>query len=97
MQIALPRSTEAGSQQQQLNAKPVTDQELAMDQSAKLAENERKRASKTDEADSALIRDEEQQQDREHHESQQKKRKTPADTQEENVHPYKGHHIDLSL
>lgn len=96
MQIALPRTADVGQQQQQQqNVKPTTDQVMAMHQSVKEAEGERKKTVKSEETESTLIRDEEQH--GQQRESRQRENEKSTADQEEGIHPYKGHHFDVSL
>lgn len=98
MQIALPRTAEAGAVQQQHNHKPMQDQAQAMGQSIKQADDSRKRAAKTEESDQASIRDEQQRSKGQQHGRRDKQAQhTSAEEKGEPDHPYKGRHIDFSL
>lgn len=101
MQIALPRTMDAGSVQQQQNQKPVIDQTLAGELAAKMAENLRKKPDKLEQTSQAAIRNNPQSGGRNgpgRNKPESGQRKQARDQgKEEPAHPYKGRHIDLSL
>lgn len=98
MQIAVPRTGEAGRIQQDMQHRPVVDQNMLSVEQMKQQEHQRQRSTGVDEsAENTTVKREEQQagqqqgqaQTEEHEEEQTKER--PA------VHPFKGKHIDFSL
>jgi hypothetical protein len=99
MQVALPRTVEAGAQQQQLLGKPVADQLLAMSDAGRQAELSRKRTERNEGAEHAAIRDDQKPADQgRQRPAKRQSRKTASDEEKRAAeHPYKGRHIDLSL
>ncbi|RUT46875.1 hypothetical protein EJP82_09220 [Paenibacillus anaericanus] len=99
MQIAIPRTSEAGRIQQDQLQRPLNEQTLLAGQNIKDSELERRRSANVDEsAHNTTVRREgnasfNQEQEREQTEEKQEERdkKHPAE------HPYKGRHIDFSL
>lgn len=99
MQIAIPRSSEAGRIQQDQQHRPVNDQTLLAGQNIKNSELERRRSANVDESahnttvrregNASLGQEQDHSQSEEKQEEQEKKH--PAE------HPYKGRHIDFSL
>ncbi|KQY83145.1 hypothetical protein ASD24_12745 [Paenibacillus sp. Root52] len=97
LQIAVPRTSEAGRYQNEYQQRPVIDQSLLAEQTAKEAEAARHRSEAMDETSNAALRDNYS------HDSEQKNGSQEPESSEnqENVkpaeHPYKGKHIDFSL
>ncbi len=99
LQIALPRTQDAGTMQQKLVHKPIHDQELLAVRTMKEQEELRKKSQKVEASDKMMIEDEKEdsagQQDDEEQKSSKEKQ---SQVKEASIaHPYKGHHIDLSL
>lgn len=99
MQIAVPRTNEAGRIQQENQQRPVIDQNLLSAENIKERELERQRSANIDEsAHNTKIK-------REGHSPDQQRQQPPpqGEQQEEQEkehpaeHPFKGRHIDLSL
>jgi hypothetical protein len=99
MQVALPRTVEAGAQQHQQYLKPAADQTLAMSDAGRQAELSRKRAERNEETEHAEIRDDQRSgNQRRQGAAKRESRKTPSAAGKHAAgHPYKGHRIDLSL
>ncbi|MHA6529230.1 hypothetical protein [Paenibacillus sp. BAC0078] len=96
LQIALPRTTEAGKIQNGLQHRPALDQQQLAGQNVKQAEALAQRSSEVDEsAESALRDDGGRGKHAGGHASSQKEQK--PETSHDAEHPYKGHRIDLSL
>lgn len=99
MQIAIPRTSEAGRIQQDQLQRPLNEQTMLAGQNIKDSELERRRSANVDEsAHNTTVRREgnasfNQEQEREQAEEKQEERekKHPAE------HPFKGRHIDFSL
>lgn len=99
MQIAIPRTSEAGRIQQDQQHRPLNEQTLLAGQNIKNSELERRRSANIDEsAHNTTVRREgnasfDQEQDHSQSEEKQEEqaKKQPAE------HPYKGRHIDFSL
>jgi len=102
MQVALPRTTDAGNIQNQLSQKPVMDQSMLAQESLKQAEHEQKRTTKTEQASNLLIREEDARREQ-NSRRQGGNRKAPGNQPSADSgkklpdHPYKGRFIDLTL
>lgn len=100
LQIAVPRTSEAGRVQHDQQHRPLIDQSLLSVQTVKDSEVERRRSAGVDEsAHNTTVRREgngsfTQEQQGQHHPGDK-----PAEQEQEHLaeHPYKGRHIDLSL
>ena len=99
MQVAIPRTNEAGQIQNQLSQKPVYDQNQLAQQSAKKAAEQLKKSNEVEQAADMQIRDEEQKQGggQKQQRRERGKKEQAAHGHTVPVHPYKGRHIDLSL
>ncbi len=96
LQIALPRTTEAGKIQNGLQHRPALDQQQLAGQNVKQTEQLAQRSSEVDESAESALRDREGGgQQPGGHSAPPKPQKTEAAHDAE--HPYKGHRIDLSL
>lgn len=99
LQFAVHKNDEAGIKQNQLMQKPRQDGTILENQATQTTERDRGRTSKLEESGRADIMDR-----REQKKSQIGKSKTrgtlestSTETEHQPEHPYKGHHIDLSL
>ncbi|MDF2721421.1 MAG: hypothetical protein K0Q59_1096 [Paenibacillus sp.] len=100
MQIAIPRTSEIGSVQNQLMQKPLYDQAALAAKTMQQKQRELQQSTKVDEPQSAQIRENRSDQGK-------KAKKSPKTTEDDTKanhtavsyaeHPYKGRHIDLSL
>ncbi|USB32070.1 hypothetical protein [Paenibacillus sp. YPG26] len=96
LQIAVPRTSEAGRMQQDAMHRPMHHQHSLENQNVKSSERDRSRSAQVDESAHASIRDD-------HHPSRQEgNRQQGEDTHDQEKdraaeHPFKGHHLDLSL
>lgn len=99
MQIAIPRTGDAGIHQNQLLQKPVADQASLAASILKQTEEKRKKSNKVDESSDSLKTDREDRNKGNHNKSQQinNKQQNNDGTTVMVEHPYKGQHIDLSL
>lgn len=102
MQVSVHRNPEAGQLQQQLQHKQVHDQAVLADTTDKNAIRERQRSAKVDDTAEAKIRDEGHSGGgRGNHPDERRPGKAPdgkGKAGEKGIeHPFKGHHIDLSL
>lgn len=99
MQIAIPRTNEAGRVQHEAQHRPYTDQTLLSMQNIKQDEIEKRRSSDVNEsAKNTTIRREGNPSftgEQGHSSAEEHKEEREAEHRAE--HPYKGHHIDLSL
>lgn len=98
MQMAIPRTNEAGMVQNQLSHKPMHDQAALASGTVQQAQQLRQKAAKVDESVSKRIKDGSGEQRGKQPKSSHagsKSSKKPSD--ESHEHPYKGRHIDFSL
>ncbi|MDP4097515.1 hypothetical protein OIN60_12110 [Paenibacillus sp. P96] len=100
LQIAVPRTSEAGKVQSENRHRMVNDQALLGEQAVKATETIRQRSEAVDESADAVVRD---QKGQSNHEDDRNKRRGSEPTQDNQPavhqaeHPFKGHYIDLSL
>ncbi|MFD0698357.1 hypothetical protein ACFQZT_30215 [Paenibacillus sp. GCM10027628] len=104
LQFAVHKNDEAGQRQNQLMQKPRQDETILENQSAQTTELDRGRSSKLEESARTNGKD---RQSRKHQKQQAHKNENNANSESTTVsssanspypeHPYKGHHIDLSL
>jgi hypothetical protein len=98
LQIAVPRTSEVGRIQNEAQQRPQIDQSMLSAQNVKDSELQRQRSTEVDEGalSSHVKRDEGSS-------AKQQQGQSSGDSQDEHdkekpaEHPYKGHHIDLSL
>lgn len=96
MQIAIPRTSEAGKVQNELQHRPAQDQQFLAEQQLKETAEMSKRSESVDEAADAAVRDEGGR-------NRQRRNQTASTSAEEHEelqnaqHPFKGHHLDVSL
>lgn len=98
MQIAVPRTGEAGRVQQDAQHRPLVEQSLLSVEHMKQQEHQRQRSNGVDEsAHNTTVK-------RDGHHSEHAQGQSASEEQEEEqnkerpaAHPYKGKHIDLSL
>lgn len=92
MQIAIPRTSEAGKVQNELQHRPAQDQQFLAEQQLK----ESKRSESVDEAADAAVRDEGGRNRDRRNQTASKSAEEHEDLQSAQ-HPFKGHHLDVSL
>lgn len=99
MQIAVPRTNEAGRIQHEGQQRPHIDQNLLAAENIKKGELERKRTSNLDEsAQNTTVRREGKGSSEQHEEhSHQDDKLIEQEKEQLAEHPYKGKHIDFSL
>jgi uncharacterized membrane protein len=100
MQFVLHKNGEAGIRQNQLLQKPVLDQALLAGSLEKTAELERHKSTNVEETSRPNINHQSTNQRNQGAVTRSKKNEpiTKEEALDDNsVHPYKGHHIDLSL
>lgn len=101
MQIAIPRTSEAASVQNQLSQKPMYDQAALAAKSTEQKERQLQQSAKVEEAAEPQIRDDQQRGSKGRRDRSGAKSKTDKNNQAGGSpgsgHPYKGHHIDFSL
>lgn len=96
MQVAIHRTHDAGLLQNNLNQKPGLDQAMLVNQTLKHLDEQRKRTNETNESSQHLRANQDGNQNQNQHSNHSSKKKTSEDTVAIE-HPFKGHHIDLSL
>lgn len=98
MQVALPRTTNAGQVQNQLVQKPVSDQEQLTQQQLKQLEVERKKSTKL-KWESRINHQKDSSGHSSSYQPTARKKKQTDSEDETNLpqHPYKGKHIDFLL
>lgn len=100
LQFAVHKNDEAGIRQNQLMQKPRQDETILENQAAQSTEKDRHRSSKLEESARSDIQDHGgQKQQMAERKSKNKKSSSSASPEPDHQpnHPYKGHHIDLSL
>ncbi|MDD9270313.1 hypothetical protein ACFPES_24975 [Paenibacillus sp. GCM10023248] len=100
LQFAVHKNDETGIRQNQMMQKPRQDETILENQSSQSTEQDRHRSAKLEESVRADIKDHGKQQ--QPNTNGKRLRKASADTGTTELshqpdHPYKGHHIDLSL
>ncbi|UKS29860.1 hypothetical protein LOZ80_13365 [Paenibacillus sp. HWE-109] len=100
LQLAVHKNDEAGIRQNQLMQKPRQDETILENQSLQNTERDRHRSSRLEESARADIKDQSGQNQQTSKGNSKRKRKADGNSSavpHEPEHPYKGHHIDLSL
>lgn len=100
LQFAVHKNDEAGIRQNQLMQKPRQDETILENQAAQTTEKDRHRSSKLEESVRTDIKDHGDQRQQSNKGNAKNKGKTVSGSPESSHqpdHPYKGHHIDLSL
>lgn len=105
LSFAVHKNTDAGQLQRELQQKPVVDQANLAQAGLKTEETNRQRTAKLDESDKSKIRDNRKEhkggssgRGKGHRPDQTAESGTSASLkQRDSGHPFKGHHIDLSL
>ncbi|MDR0270054.1 MAG: hypothetical protein LBJ26_18440 [Paenibacillus sp.] len=96
MQIAIPRTTEAGKIQNDVQHRSSQEQQFLAAQQQKETQELRQRSSGVDETANAAVRDEGKRHSQKDGSPSDKSQKEPAEHQDAE-HPYKGHRLDVSL
>ncbi|WP_026297054.1 hypothetical protein [Paenibacillus daejeonensis] len=97
LQISIPRTPEAGGLQSQMMNRPMIEQQKLADESLKTTEQLRQKSSEVEETVETAIRDDQQGQARGKQDQQPNEEKAEAAPETPAPHPFKGHHIDISL
>ncbi|WP_433943308.1 hypothetical protein [Paenibacillus sp. SN-8-1] len=97
LQIAVPRTSEAGRIQQDAMHRPMHHQHSLENQNIKNSDRERKRSAQVDESSHASIKNEHRHPN--HHEGNHQQMEDTQEQEKDKAaeHPFKGHHLDLSL
>ncbi|PKR87082.1 hypothetical protein [Heyndrickxia camelliae] len=95
MQIALPRTHDAGKNMQHIQQESRVINENAMQEMEKALDLKRHHVLKQDQKDPAMLKD--QGNSKNHHEAPSKKdQEKQKDKEKQIYHPFKGNHIDFS-
>lgn len=97
LQVAIPRTGEAGAIQNQLLQKPIHDQAMLATAAAKQMEEMRKKSQEVNETEAGLKADKDGQSDSKGHRQSASSKNNKEQSTATVEHPFKGHHIDLSL
>lgn len=100
LQFAVHKNDEAGIRQNQLMQKPRQDETILENQTAQTTEKDRHRSGKLEESVRTDIKDRGEQKQKSNKGRSKVKGNTVSASSEvdhQPGHPYKGHHIDLSL
>ncbi|WP_339241615.1 hypothetical protein MKX40_11315 [Paenibacillus sp. FSL R5-0517] len=97
LQIAVPRTSEAGRYQSEAQQRPITDQNLLAEQTTKEANEARQRSEAMDETSQTSVRDGQTNDGNQQSGSDGQQTVEAQETVKPAEHPYKGKHIDLSL
>ncbi|NMO96185.1 hypothetical protein [Paenibacillus lemnae] len=96
LQIAVHRTNEAGRMQQEYHQRPSQDQAFLSAEENKQSREASQRSAEVDETAESAVRDDGS--SRSHHQLEQEKNRTgEQETSQPADHPYKGHHLDISL
>lgn len=99
LQIALPRTSEAGRIQQDQQQRPIVDQSILADQNMKASELERKKSQAMEHSapNKSIKREENAAADQDKEQAEAEERQDEKEKEQAAEHPFKGRHIDLSL
>ncbi|WP_202128511.1 hypothetical protein [Paenibacillus dendrobii] len=97
MQIAIPRTTEAGKVQNDVHHRTSQEQQFLAGQQQKETQELRMRSSGIDETANAAVRDDGKQHSSKDGEKQSQHSKQEQEEHHDAAHPFKGHHLDVSL
>jgi hypothetical protein len=103
LQMAIPRATETGKVQQQMQQKPQLDQAMLQEANSKLSDKNAQRTTETEESNQEKVRDEKKDSDKEKDENEKKKgaqttaKSTTAREAKQPEHPYKGSRLDIKM
>ncbi|WP_201318461.1 hypothetical protein [Paenibacillus sp. EPM92] len=101
LQFALHKNEEVGVKQQQLTQKPLSDQASLSEAAAKQVVEERHKSTKTEESARASVKDNGERYSKRGTSGTPKRTAEAKEPEKAPIsrhdHPFKGHHIDLSL
>ncbi|CAM2893107.1 hypothetical protein PASE110613_06325 [Paenibacillus sediminis] len=101
LQIAVPRTHDAGRLQNEQQHRPMNDQHLLAGQNVKEADELRRRSTEVNESVNNSIREDDRQQSSQQGSSHRSRKQGQEAESDKTVnaaeHPYKGKHIDFSL
>lgn len=97
MQLVLSRTNDTSALQNQLLHKPTDDQSTLAGNAQKTAEELRQKNTKVDEALELHVREDQGGNGKQSNNQQDQQKRKDKEIPVRIEHPYKGHHIDLSL
>ncbi|WP_110933093.1 hypothetical protein [Paenibacillus bouchesdurhonensis] len=99
LQIAVPRTSEAGRMQQDQQQRPLIDQTILAGQNIKASELERKKSQAMEQSahNKAIKREGNAAADQEKGQAEAEEKQEEREREQAAEHPFKGRHIDLSL
>lgn len=97
LQVAIPRTGQVGAIQNELQQKPIHDQTLLANDAAKRLEEQRKKSNEVDKSDEHLKAEQDGQSKHQHRHRGSGSSEEDGEQQRALEHPFKGHHIDLTL
>lgn len=101
MQFAIHKNDEAGNKQGQHVQKPMTDQALLAQEAGQTIQRERSQTAKVHTSTGRRINENQEEKEGQERGSRQKRRDSQSESggkpKDKSKHPYKGHHIDLTL
>ncbi|SFE16964.1 hypothetical protein SAMN04487969_101439 [Paenibacillus algorifonticola] len=100
LQISVPRTPESSGLQGQMNHKPMSDQTKLAEQQAAQTELVRHKNTEVEHSAGLNVRQDQETSKQSDERKGKRKKQDEQDKHEENhppVHPYKGHHVDISL
>ncbi len=101
MSFAVHKNADAGQLQREIQQKPQVDQMALAEVQQRTAEGARKRAEGLKETDKSAIRNGQEEKKRRQGSAAQTSQgasdPSPSQTPAQAEHPYKGHHVDVSL
>lgn len=97
MQMAVHKNTEVGALQSQMQQKPTAEQQALAAGSARQTEEDRKRSGKVEESPAAVVGEKTEDGGKERPISGRTGRGKTAPEARAAKHPFKGHHIDITL
>ncbi len=100
LQMAIPRATEVGRVQQQMQHKPQQDQAMLQQTNSKDSDLAAQKPTEVDKSDQDAISKDEKKENQNQEQGQKKrarKNKAYAKKPDDAEHPYKGKNLDLSL
>lgn len=97
LQVAIPRTGSVGHLQNELLQKPIQDQAMLAAAAMKETEKKRKKSNEIDKTTEHLKANQEGRNGNQRNDKGSKNQDKEIDSSDHIGHPYKGHHIDLSL
>ncbi|OEF98630.1 hypothetical protein [Desulfuribacillus alkaliarsenatis] len=99
LQVAIPRTKDAGRIQEQLQQRPQNDQTQLANAQKKNIVKEQQKTLETQQTEHQKIKEHQEKHNKNSNQQQNKNRKNKSDkdNQKSTKHPFKGHSVDISL